>query len=123
MDISDITEIFELFTGEENGIEYFRIINLAMYETGMMLRPDADRTDTRLNYLAAAIAYYRFQQILAARERAAVTYAGKVLKESQNTAYEYSKLLMKDYMQICSDLIKPQGFIFSSFSGGEEALS
>ena len=123
MDISDITEIFELFTGEENGIEYFRIINLAMYETGMMLRPDADRTDTRLNYLAAAIAYYMFQQILAARERAAVTYAGKVLKESQNTAYEYSKLLMKDYMQICSDLIKPQGFIFSSFSGGEEALS
>lgn len=123
MDFSEITEIFELFTGEENGVEYFRIINLAVYETGMMLRPDADRTDTRLNYLAAAIAYYRFQQILAARERAAVTYAGKVLKESQNTAYEYSKLLMKDYMQICSDLIKPQSFIFSSFSGGEEELS
>ncbi len=120
MDIDEAKKVFELFTGEHNGEEYFMILSLAVYETETMLRPEADPTDVRLNYLAAAIAYYRVQQILAARERAAVTYAGKVLKESQNSAYEYSKLLLRDYMQICSDLIKPQNFIFSSFSGGEE---
>jgi len=120
MDIDEAKKVFELFTGEENGEEYFMILSLAVYETETMLRPEADPTDARLNYLAAAIAYYRVQQILAARERAAVTYAGKVLKESQNSAYEYSKLLLRDYMQICGDLIKPQNFIFSSFSNGEE---
>lgn len=120
MDVDAALKIFEIFTGQRNGEEYFRIINLAVYETGMMLRPGADQTDTRLNFLAAAIAYYRVQQIFAASERAAVTYAGKVLKESQNSAYEYSKLLVRDYMQICSDLIKPQHFIFSSFSSEEE---
>ena len=98
MDVDAALKIFEIFTGQRNGEEYFRIINLAVYETGMMLRPGADQTDTRLNFLAAAIAYYRVQQIFAARERAAVTYAGKVLKESQNSAYEYSKLLVRDYM-------------------------
>ena len=120
MDIDEAKKVFELFTGEENGEEYFMILSLAVYETETMLRPEAAPTDVRLNYLAAAIAYYRVQQILAARERAAVTYAGKVLKESQNSAYEYSKLLLRDYMQICSGLIKPQNFIFSSFSNGEE---
>ncbi|EWM53300.1 hypothetical protein [Ruminococcus flavefaciens] len=122
MDIQEITDIFELFTGEHNGEEYFSIINLAMYETGIMLRQGADRTDFRLSYLAAAIAYYRLQQILAARERAAVTYGGKVLKESMNTAYEYSKELLRDYMQICSDLLTAKNFVFSSFSGREEEI-
>ena len=122
MDIERITVIFELFTGESNGDEYFHLINLAMYETGVMLRSDEYRTDYRLNYLAAAIAYYRLQQLLAARERAAYTYGGRVLKKSQNTAYEYSKELLRDYIQICSDIIKPQNFVFCSFSGKEEEI-
>ena len=122
MDIERITAIFELFTGESNGDEYFHLINLAMYEAGVMLRSEEYRTDYRLNYLAAAIAYYRLQQLLAARERAAYTYGGRVLKRSQNTAYEYSKELLRDYMQICSDIIKPQNFVFRSFSGKEEEV-
>lgn len=123
MDIDEAKKVFELFTGEENGEEYFMILSLAVYETETMLRPEADPTDVRLNYLAAAIAYYRVQQILAARERAAVTYAGKVLKESQNTAYGYAKELLRDYLQICSDLLKSKNFTFSSFAAGEELIS
>ena len=122
MDIQTVTRLFELFTGEENGNEYFQIINLAIYETRAMLLQDADQTDVRLAFLAAAIAFYRMQQMLAARERAEYTYAGKVLKESQNSAYKYSKRLLRDYMQLCSDLLFPQNFIFSSFSTGEEEI-
>ena len=99
MDIERITAIFELFTGESNGDEYFHLINLAMYEAGVILRSEEYRTDYRLNYLAAAIAYYRLQQLLAARERAAYTCGGRVLKKSQNTAYEYSKELLRDYIE------------------------
>ena len=120
MDRETVTSLFELFTGAHNGIEYYRIIDLAIYETGTMLRPDAERTDARLNFLSAAIAFYRLQQILAARERAECTYAGKVLKESQNTAYDYSKRLLRDYFQLCRDLLYPKTFIFSSFSSGED---
>lgn len=122
MDRQTVTALFELFTGTHNGIEYYRIIDLAIYETGNMLRPDADSTDARLNFLSAAIAFYRLQQILAARERAECTYAGKVLKESQNTAYDYSKRLLRDYFQLCSDLLYPKTFIFSSFSSGEDVI-
>ena len=123
MDIQKVTALFELFTGTHNGTEYQQIILLAMYETRIMLLPDADDSDVRLNFLSAAIAFYRLQQIMAARERAEFTYAGKVLKESQNTAYEYSKKLLRDYFQICSDLLYSQNFIFSSFSSGEEVIS
>ena len=122
MDIQEVVSLFDLFTGEEIGDTYIKIINLAMYEVICMLVPGADRTDPRLEYLAAALAYYRYQQILAARERAAVTYGGKVLKESQNTAYEYSKQLLSDYMQICRGLIKTDTFVFAGVSDGREEI-
>ena len=122
MNTQTVTNLFELFTGTHNGIEYYQLIRLAMYETEKMLLPDADRTDIRLDFLSAAIAFYRLQQILAAREIAECTYAGKVLKESQNTAYDYSKRLLRDYFQLCSDLLYSQGFIFSSFSSGEDVI-
>ncbi|MBQ6212500.1 MAG: hypothetical protein IJJ57_06375 [Ruminococcus sp.] len=123
MDIQTIVSAFELFTGEENGDEYYQLILLAVSEVESVLLPDADDTDVRLVFLCAALAFYRLQQILAARERAAVTYAGKVLKESQNTAYGYAKELLRDYLQICSDLLKSKNFTFSSFAAGEELIS
>ena len=122
MDIQKVTEIFEIMTGERNSAEYIKLIYLSMREIDTLLRPNADISDLRLCFLCAALAFYRLQQILAARERAEVTYAGKVLKESQNTAYEYAKQLLRDYMQICKDLITSETFVFSSFSSGEELI-
>ena len=122
MDIQKVTEIFEIMPGETNSAEYIKLIYLSMREIDTLLRPNADISDLRLCFLCAALAFYRLQQILAARERAEVTYAGKVLKESQNTAYEYAKQLLRDYMQICKDLITSETFVFSSFSSGEELI-
>ena len=122
MDIQKVTEIFEIMTGETNSAEYIKLIYLSMREIDTLLRPNADISDLRLCFLCAALAFYRLQQILAARERAEVTYAGKVLKESQNTAYEYAKQLLRDYMQICKDLITSETFVFSSFSSGKELI-
>ena len=122
MDIQKVTEIFEIMTGETNSAKYIKLIYLSMREIDTLLRPNADISDLRLCFLCAALAFYRLQQILAARERAEVTYAGKALKESQNTAYEYAKQLLRDYMQICKDLITSETFVFSSFSSGEELI-
>ena len=123
MDIQTIVSAFELFTGEENGDDYYQLILLAADEVERLMLPDADKTELRVSFLCGALAFYRLQQILAARERAAVTYAGKMLKESQNTAYSFAKELLRDYVQICSDLLKAQNFTFSSFAGGEELIS
>lgn len=123
MDIQTIVSAFELFTGEENGDDYYQLILLAVSEVGRILLPDADTADIRLVFLCAALAFYRLQQILAARERAAFTYAGKVLKESQNTACEYAKELLRDYLQIAGDLVTAKNFIFTGFSSGEELIS
>lgn len=122
MDIQKVTEIFELMTGESNSTEYMKIIYLSMREIDDLLRPNADISDLRLCFLCAALAFYKLQQILAARERAEVTYAGKVLKESQNTAYEYAKQLLRDYLQMCKSLLTADTFVFAGFSSGEEVL-
>lgn len=119
MDMAHIVPLFLLMSGEEDENRFLEIINLAMYEISRILRPGVDISDIRLGFLSAAVANYRLQQMYAARERAAVTYAGKLLKESQNTACEYAKALVKDYMKICEELLNVSDFVFSSFSGSE----
>lgn len=121
MDIEEMKAIFTLISGEEVGEGFTDLINLAISETLAMLRPEANKNDFRLNYLVAAIANYRLQQMYSARERAAVTYAGKIPKEYRNTACEYARALVRDYMKICGKLLKVSDFVFSSFSeSGEE---
>lgn len=122
MNQARIVALFLLISGEEKETPFLDLINLAMYETSCMLRPGVDISDIRLGFLVAAVANYRLQQMYAARERAKVTYAGKVLKESQNTACEYAMALVRDYMKICDELLNVSEFVFSSFSGGEEEI-
>ena len=47
-----------------------------------------------------------------------------ITDSSRSTAYgkPYSKRLLRDYFQLCSDLLYPKTFIFSSFSSGEDVI-
>ena len=114
MNIESVKKLFVLFSGEDCTEENFPLIVLAMAETQKMLLPNIDTNDLRLDFLCASIANNRLQQINSARERADYTIAGKMLSVSQNTALAYSEKLVRDYMQLCSDLIKPKIFIFTS---------
>lgn len=121
MNQARIAEIFLLISGEESETPFMDIIYLAMHETDSMLRPGVDISDIRLSFLAAAIANYRLQQMYAARERSAVTYAGKLPKQPKNIACKCAGEIVKDYMRICESMLKVSDFVFSSFSGrGEE---
>ncbi|HRR76596.1 MAG TPA: hypothetical protein P5191_07255 [Ruminococcus sp.] len=120
MNIESVKSLFMLFSGEEDAERYAPLIRLAVKETGDMLLPDADSEDIRLDFLSAAIAFYRMRRILAARDREKYTYAGKMPAVGQDSSAAYAERLLRDYLDLCSDLIRSDTFVFMSFSGGKE---
>lgn len=116
MNIESVKTLFTLFSGEDVSEKYTPLITLSVSEVEKMLLPDADPSDVRLDFLCAAVANHRLQQINSARERAEFTVAGKMLTVSQNTSLAYSEKLLCDYMNLCSELIKQKTFVFMSFS-------
>ena len=122
MNTETVTSLFLLFSGEESAQEYEPVISLAMRLTSEMLLTEADTTDVRIDFLAAAMANYHVQQLKCARDRTTVTFAGKMLTEHDGSALRSAGRLLKDYMQLCEDIIKPRSFIFAGFSDSEEEI-
>lgn len=121
MNIESVKMLFQLFSGEEDTDKYLPLIELSVSETGKMLLDGADSSDTRLHFLSAAAANLRYQQLMAAQDRSESTYAGRLLSGStRGDTVKYAEKLLADYMNICSDLIKPKSFIFMSFGSQPE---
>ncbi len=118
MNIESVKSLFELFSTEQ-AEDYAPLISLSVAEVEKMLLPDADSCDVRLDFLAAAIANYRLCRIRASRDRTQVTYAGKMLTDGKDSPCSSAAALLRDYMQLCSGLIRPETFIFAGFSGKE----
>ena len=55
MDITTVSALFTLFSGEQDTETYTPVITAAIDEVAQELRPDASAEDARLNYLAAAV--------------------------------------------------------------------
>ena len=113
MNIESVKSLFRMFSGEDDSEKYAPLIELALSETEKMLLPDADRSDVRLNFLCAAVANHRCRQIISSRDRTEITYAGKMLRDGKDSALAYSEKLLRDYLELCSDLVKPQTFTFA----------
>lgn len=120
MNIESVKSLFLLFSGEEDAEPYAPLIRLAVQETEKMLLPGADPTDIRLDFLGAALAFYRLRRILSAREREKFTYAGKMSASGQDSSAVYAERLLRDYLDLCGDLISAEPFVFMCFSGGKE---
>ena len=119
MNISSVKSLLMLFSGETSVDIYDPVTELSIAQVEDMLKEDADPTDVRLEFLAAAVAYHRIQLISYSRDRGKYTYAGKMLSEAESTL-QYSEKLLRDYFCLCSPLIKPQDFAFIGFAGEEE---
>lgn len=113
MNIESVKTLFRMFSGEDDTEKYAPLIELALAETEKMILPDADRNDVRLAFLCAAIANHRLCQINSARDRTQITYGGKMLTNSSDSVLAYSEKLLRDYLELCSDLITPRMFTFS----------
>lgn len=116
MNIESVKTLFELFSGEEASEKYMPLITLSVIEVERMLLPEADPSDMRLDFLCAAFANHKLQEVNSARERSEYTSAGKMLTVSQNTALKYARNLLHDYMSLCAELIKEKTFVFMGFS-------
>jgi hypothetical protein len=114
MDITAVKSLFRLFS-QETSTDYDAVVEMAVSEVGSMLKENADTEDVRLNFLSAALANYRYRQILGARDRSKVTYAGKMADAVSNDILKYAESLFRDYLAVCRELVKPSDFIFMSF--------
>lgn len=120
MDIESVKTLFRLFSGEESSEEYAPVIELAMKETEKILRPEADKGDIRLSFLAAAMANYRAVQLRSTQDRRRYTYAGRMAEGDRYIGVSGAEKQLRDYYELCSDLIVPQTFIFMGIAGGGE---
>ena len=100
MNIESVKSLFMLFSGEDDSDRYAPVIRLAMQETEKMLLPDADTSDIRLDFLSAAIAFYRVRRIVSARDREKYVYAGKMSASGQNSSDAYAESLLRDYLDL-----------------------
>lgn len=122
MNITTVKMLFKLFSGFdcETYSEYDPVIELAMAEVERMVIDTDHRSDVRLNYLSAALANYRYRQILCGQDRSEVTFAGKISSSEHDISLNYAEKMFRDYLHLCADIIKTTDFVFMAFSSGEE---
>lgn len=123
MNIESVKNIFALFSGETDLEKFSPIIALAVCETEKMLVSESTNGDIRLDFLCAALANYRLQQMNAAHDRSESTYMDKAVTSGQDSGtLKYAEKLLQDYINLCSDIIKPRTFMFAAFCCGSEDL-
>ncbi len=121
MNTEAVKTLFLLFSGQSDSDELMPFVTLAIAETEGMLADNADSSDIRLDFLCAAQANYRYCQAAASRDGSVNTVGGSLIKYSdKGGALRYAELLLSDYMNMCSDLIKPKTFMFMSFGNETE---
>lgn len=116
MNIESVKSIFRLFSGDEDIGKYTPLISLAAAEVRGMLKEGADSSDTRLDFLCAAAANYRLQQINSAHDRSESTCAGMAKHASDSGAeLKFAAKLLTDYLGMCRDLITEAPIAFAAF--------
>lgn len=115
MNRSQINSLFTLFSGETDVNKYCPLIDSAIAQVTTQLKECADIKDTRLDYLCAAIANYRYSQIVCVKNKIAFTYAGTAdSKGNSQMEYDLAKGLMVEFYKAAADLLADNEFIFCS---------
>lgn len=118
MNMSTVSALFTLFSGEEDAAVYQPVLEAAAEEVAQELNSEATGSEVRLCYLAAAIANLRYTQIFGAREKALATYAGTLRRISDTEQQmRFAKQLVYSYRKLCADLLKDPDFVFFGCRG------
>lgn len=118
MNLQTIRSLFTLFSGEEDVTTYLPLLTAAQEEVVQSLKQGADSTDSRLNYLAAAIANLRYMQLFGAREKAAATFAGTLRRATDaDEQLRFAEQLVYAYRGLCRDLTETADFVFTGIGG------
>lgn len=118
MNMQMIGSLFALFSGEQDVQKFLPLLMTAVQEVLQMLRGEADGSEVRLCYLAAAIANLRYTQMYGAQEKALATYAGTIARQSDSDQQlRFAKQLVYSYRGLCADLIRDTDFVFCGIRG------
>ncbi|HOC33851.1 MAG: hypothetical protein WBK46_09285 [Ruminococcus flavefaciens] len=122
MNLQVVKLLFKLFSGFdcEASTEYDPVIEISVAEVERMVISEDHLRDARLCYLSAALANYRYRQLLCAQDRSEITFAGKMSKDEHDISLNYAEKMFRDYLHLCSDIIKTTDFVFAAFANGEE---
>ncbi|MDE6087418.1 MAG: hypothetical protein K2G25_03435 [Oscillospiraceae bacterium] len=113
-----IKSLFSFFTGEADPDQFLPLLTASIQEVRSVLLENADESDVRLCYLAAAVANLRYTEIHGARENCLATYAGTISRESDCTQrMRFAQQLVKSYQGLCRDLIQDTGAFLISTRG------
>lgn len=119
MNISQITSLFILFSGETDINKYQPLIDSSIMQVSRQLKEGASSADIRLDYLCAAIANYRYSQLTCVKNKVAYTYAGTAdSKGNSQMEYDLAKELMCEYYKAAADLLCDDDFVFSAVCSG-----
>ncbi|MCI7805120.1 MAG: hypothetical protein MR503_08635 [Oscillospiraceae bacterium] len=119
MNISQITSLFILFSGETDINKYQPLIDSSILQVSRQLKEGASSADIRLDYLCAAIANYRYSQLTCVKNKVAYTYAGTAdSKGNSQMEYDLAKELMCEYYKAAADLLCDDDFVFSAVCSG-----
>ena len=117
MDLSSVMTIFNMLS-HQSGAEFLPLIQLSIMEVKKGLRADADKTDSRLVYLAGAIANLRYIELDCVREKQMLTISGGVAVNSNSSErYELAKRIASEYQGLCTDLLADNDFVFFGTKG------
>ena len=122
MNFQKICKLFLLFSGETEIAPLLPLIQGAMLEVEGRLRTDADPSDERLTFLAAALANLRHSQMLTARQQQVFTAGGSApaADTGKNRPFLAGELA-KAYLQNARSLLKDDGFVFAAIAAEGQA--
>ena len=108
-----VLQLFALFANLSTADPWRGIAEAAIAQTERECRPDADRSDLRLCYYAAALANWQYRQIIAAQGALSPTYAGAVPAQRDDSApCTLAQRLVLAYRAAAADLLRDSSFLF-----------
>ncbi len=120
MNSENVKSLFTLFSGEEYRDTLAPFLEVSTSQVQGMLLDGADKDDSRLDFLCAALANYRYRMAELSADRSEYTYAGKMSGSSDSRLLSFSESLLRDYYHLCRDLINGSDFVFMTVPNAAE---
>ena len=116
-------QLFLLFAGLECAVQWEDPVDAAIEQVRGELKPDADESDIRLCYYAAAVANMHYRQLIAARGAVSPTYAGNVsVHRNDALPCSLAERLVYEYRKAAAPLLDDQVFVFQNIPAAGDCV-
>lgn len=104
---AQVRRLFLIFSRRSDAKGWETILDAAVRQVTDQLKPDADASDPRLCYYAAALANLHYRTVIAANGAVSPTYAGAMPQNRKDSApVSFAELLAERFRNDCADLLR-----------------